>query len=283
MSILDSLFSKPQGAPDQSQTDYTAAANQGAAYNAGQISNFESYSPGFTSFIKNLYGSTVNPQATSAQNTQFNVGNQLATQGYTSAQGDFFNFARQQGLESAAATGAPVSSAFGQNLGTSLGAQTVLQNQLQGTNLLNSYSQNQQNLALGFMAPSQQILSSSLVSPTAFMQGAAANNTIANQNAEINFANGQQHSWFDNVLTGAAESAISTPFSLGNNANSAIANSPQTGIGLVGSICGGSQPASNTSSPYNLGTATGGNYLSSAQQTSASPEWNSSPDSSWAF
>ena len=156
-SILGSVFGTPAKAPDLTQTDYTAAANQGAAYNQSQIGNYESYAPGFTNFIKNLYGQTVNPQATAAQNTQYNLGNQLATQGYSNAQSNFLNYSRTLGLENAAATGAPVSGTFAQGLGTNIGMQQILQNQLQGQGILGNYAQNQQNLAQGFMAPSQSL------------------------------------------------------------------------------------------------------------------------------
>jgi len=87
------------------------------------------------------------------------------------------------------------------------------------------------------------------------MQGAVANNNIANQNSYIDFANNQQKSWFDNVLTGSLQSAISTPFSFFNNANSVVANSPQTAVGMFSGMMGGGNPASNTSSPFNVGAS----------------------------
>jgi hypothetical protein len=220
MGLFDSLFSTPKGAPTLSQTDYTAAANQGAAYNSGLLNQYEQYAPGITDFVKNLYGQTVNPQAIQAQQTQFDIGNQLATQGHTNAQSNFEQYARTMGLQNAAASGAPVGGSFAQSYGTSLGLQQILGNQLQGTSLLNNYAQNQQGLAQGFMQPAQSTLSASQVSPTAFMQGAAANNQIANQNSEINFANSQQHSWFDNLLTSTAQSVVGAPFKfVGNYAN----------------------------------------------------------------
>lgn len=227
MSILGSIFGTSK-APTLSTTDYTAAANQGASYNSGLINQYESYAPGFTDFIKNLYNNTVNPQATSAQNTQYNIGNQLATNGYTDAQSNYLSFARQQGLEAAAATGAPTSSAFTQSLGNNLGMQQILNNQLQGTNLLNNYSQNQQQLAQSFMQPSLNVMNRSFVNPTAFMQGAAANNSISNQNRYINFANSNQNSFFDNVVSGTLGSLISTPFSFSNNISGMSSNIPQT-------------------------------------------------------
>jgi len=253
MGLFDSLFGTPKGAPDLSQTDYTAAANQGSAYNQGQIGQYEQYAPGFTDFIKNLYGQTVNPQATAAQNTQYNIGNQLATNGYTQAQGNFEQYARTMGLQNAAASGAPVGGSFAQSYGTSLGLQQILGNQLQGTSLLNNYASNQQNLAQGFMQPSQNVMGSSLVNPQAFMNGAQANNQIANQNSEINFANSQNSSWFNKLLTNTAQSVVGAPFNfvsnyangfagLGSVAGAATSSSLTGGTSGLASMFSGTQP-----------------------------------------
>ena len=233
-SGVTSLFGGGASAPDLSQTNYSAAAQQGATYNQSQIPQYEQYAPGLNSFMKSQYNSLVNPQATQAQNTEFNLGNQLATQGYTNAQSNFLNYSRTLGLENAASTGAPISGSFAQGLGTNLGMQQILGNQLQGQNLLNNYSTNQQGLAQSFEQPAQGILNSTLVSPGLFMQGAAANNAIANQNSYINFANSQNNGFLGNLLTGAVSSAISTPFSSFENINSASSNP----VGDISQICG---------------------------------------------
>jgi hypothetical protein len=236
--ITDSLFGT-KSAPTLSQTDYSQAAQQGATYNQSQIPEFENYGTGLTQYMSNLFNKTVNPQALSAQNTQYNLGNQLATTGQTSAMGNFEQYARQMGLQNAAATGAPLSGSFAQGLGTNLSEQQILQNQLQGSNMLGAYAQNQQGLAQSFAQPALGVLNASLVNPQVFMQGAAANNAIANQNSYINYANSRQQSFLGNLLTGAAESAISTPFSSFENMNSFGANAPQEAMQMCGGGGGG--------------------------------------------
>lgn len=199
--ILGDLFGSRAKIPDPVTVDATAEANKAADYNTSQIGNYENYAPGFTDFIKNLYSQTVNPQATQAQNTQYNLGNQLATQGYSDVQSNFLNYARQQGLEQAASTGAPLSGSFAQGLGTNISMQQLLGNQLQGTSLLNNYAQNQQSLAQSFINPSLSVFNNDLSNPGQFLS--VAQNNAATQN-QFNMASAQaasQASPFGNFLT----------------------------------------------------------------------------------
>lgn len=206
--ILGDLFGSRPNIPNPVTVNPTQVSNQAAGYNTSQIGNYENYAPGFTNFVSNLYSNTVNPQATAAQNTQYNIGNQLATQGYTSAQGDFLNYARQQGLESAASTGAPLSGSFAQGLGTNISMQQILGNQLQGTSLLNNYAQNQQGLAQSFMQPSMGLFQQNLSSPGQFLSTAQGNANTQNQfNLASANANAQADP-FGNFLTSSFNTVL---------------------------------------------------------------------------
>ena len=109
-----------------------------------------------------------------------------------------------------------------------------------GANLLGNYGQSQSSRFQSFLQPANATLNASLVSPTAFMQGAQQNNDIANQNSYINFANSNSKSWFDTLLSDTAKSVVGMPFSLTQNASNVAASSPQIAAGLFTSYFGGS-------------------------------------------
>lgn len=239
MGLFDSLFSKTDATPKLDTVNYTAAANQGLDYNQGALQRFQSTAPANVDFMSKLFNQ-YSGNAKQADSTVYNLGNQLATKGQTDLMGDFFQYSRRQGLENAAATGAPISGSFGQSLGSSLGVQNILQNQLTGANLLGNYSQQQGQRFQSFLQPSLGALNASFVNPQAFMSGAQQNTDISNQNKYIDFANSQRSSWFDTLLSDTAKSAVGMPFSFTQNASNVAASSPQIAAGMFTSYFGGS-------------------------------------------
>lgn len=251
MDIIGNLFSKPDAVPLMGTLDLNKTLGNAAAYNVGTIDQFKEYAPDLTGFMSSLYNQTVNPQALDAQNKAYSIGNQLVDKGSTDLQGDFFSYARRMGLETASATGMPISGSFTQSYGANLGAQQLYQNQLKGLDILGVQQRNDQGLAQGFMQPAMGLFQTNLVTPGQAIGVGQYNNEIGNQNKMINFANSQRQSWFDSLLTDTLKSVVSTPFSFIQNANSVVANAPQT-------MCGGGGGGGQQSMPMNTYSGGGG-------------------------
>lgn len=180
MGLLDSLFGSKVNIPSAVTVDPTKAAQGAASFNQSQAGQFQQYAPQLTDFIHNLFSQQY-PQVGQALQTNSNLGQQLATTGTTKAMTDAMAYYRQLGLQTAASTGAPISSAFAQNLGGSLGAQQILQNQLQGSNILNGVTSQGGQLGMQQLQPAFGVLNSSLTTPGQFMQTESANAQAQNQ------------------------------------------------------------------------------------------------------
>lgn len=248
-SLLDSLFGRPDASPTLDTVQFDKAAQQGADYNKAQFDAFKDYSPSMTKFMQNLFNQSYGSQGLAADNTQFSIGSQLANQGQTDLMGNFFDYARRQGLETAASTGAPISGSFTQSLGANLGSQQLLKNQRTGVGLLNQYGQTQASRFGAFLQPSLNLMQNNMVNPQAFMQGAQFNNGITNQNKMIDFANSQRTSWFHTMLSDTAKSVVGAPFKFVGNSFDLAANSPQIVGGMAMNMCGGGGGAPSQGMP----------------------------------
>ena len=180
MGLLDSIFGSKVQIPSAVTVDPTQAAGQAQGINANAASAYGSYAPQLTHLIQGLFNNAY-PQVGQALNTNANLGQQLATTGTTSVQTNAMNYYRQLGLQTAAATGAPVSSAFAQNLGGSLGAQQLLQNQEAGSGILSGVAQQGSSLGMSMLAPSEGILNSSLTTPGQIMSTELSSAQMQNQ------------------------------------------------------------------------------------------------------
>lgn len=239
MSIFDDLFSKPDAAPRMGTVDVAKELGVGAQFNIDQLEKFKEYAPDFSTFMKGQFESLQDPRAAAAEQTQFDVGGQLANRGQTDLMGDFFDYSRRQGLETAAATGAPISGSFTQSLGSNLGAQQLLQNQLKGLGILGNQTGIQNQRTMSFMQPAFNILGANMVNPATTLQAGFQNNEIMNQNRMIDFANSQRQSWFDTLLSDTAKSVVGSPFKFVGNSFDLAANSPQIVGGMAMNMCGG--------------------------------------------
>lgn len=179
--ILSSFFGSKTQVPKAVTVNAADEANKAANYNISQANQFGSYAGNLTKYMKDLFNQTVNPQANQAENTYYNNANQLATTGTTSAVQNYQQYARRLGLEQASSTGAPISSQYGQSLGGSFSIEKILQNQLQGSSMLNQYGQQQNQLAQSFMQPALQTYSANLSSPGQFISTALSNAQMQNQ------------------------------------------------------------------------------------------------------
>lgn len=236
---LDSLFGKADASPTMDKLDLAGALKEGADYNISTIEDFKDYGPELAQFMQGLYKDTVDPRALQAQDTAYNIGNQLATTGQTDLMGDFFNYARRTGLETAARTGAPIYSGFAQGVGANLGSQQILANQMGGLGILNQQAGVDRGLAQQFQQPGLGLFQNNLVSPGQSIQVGQYNNEIQNQNKLINFANSQRESWFDSLLTQTAKSVVGMPFNFVGNAANVVASSPQLAASFFMSAYGG--------------------------------------------
>jgi hypothetical protein len=273
MGIFDSLFSSPDAAPLLDTINIDQTLKKGTDFNIDQFKQFEEYAPGQTQFIQNLFNQSYGAQGKAADQAQFDIGTQLVNKGQTNLMGDFFDYARRQGLETAAATGAPISGSFAQGLGSSLGAKSLMQNQITGINLLNNYGQTQGARAQGFMRPSLNLLQQNYVSPTARFGLEQYNNQIANQNKYIDFANNQATSWFDTLLSDTLKGAVGMPFQLFQNATNVVANAPQMMAGMMAAkYMGGAAGAPVTSTANS-------NFNTNPAKTSGS--WGLNSNMSW--
>lgn len=238
-SILDSLFAKPDAAPTMDTIDAAKEFAKASDFNQERFKDFQKYAPEQSAFMKDLFGQLYDSRAKQAEQTAFDIGNQLATGGQTDLMGDFFKYNRRLGLESAASTGAPTTSQFASGYAGSMGARSLLQNQLQGLGILGQQAQIQQGRAFQFMQPSLGQLQTSMVTPQQFYQAATYNNQIENINKQIDFQNSQRQSWFDTLLSDTLKSAVGMPFNLIQNANNVAASAPQIFAGMATSYIGG--------------------------------------------
>lgn len=177
---LATLFGSNVQIPSAVTVNPAQAAQTAQGINTSAASAYGSYAPGLTSLIQGLFNNAY-PQVGQALNTNSNLGQQLATTGTTSAQTNAMNYYRSLGLQTAAATGAPVSSAFSQNLGGSLGAQQILQNQEQGSGILSNVASQGASLGMAQLAPSLGILNSNLTTPGQVMSTETSNAQMTNQ------------------------------------------------------------------------------------------------------
>jgi hypothetical protein len=178
--ILSSLFGSKVQIPNAVTVDPNAAAGTAQNINQNAANSYGNYAPGLTSLIQGLFNNAY-PQVGAALNTNSNLGEQLATTGTTSVQQNAMNYYRSLGLQTAAATGAPVSSAFSQNLGGSLGAQQLLQNQEQGSNILSGVESQGASLGMAQLQPSFGVLQSNLTTPGQVMSTDLSNAQMTNQ------------------------------------------------------------------------------------------------------
>lgn len=202
-SPLDFFFGSKVQLPNAQTVDPTKAATQAGTANAAATQAFQGYSPQLTSFIQNLFNQS-QPGVQQALNTNFNLGTQLATTGTTGAATQAMNYYRQLGLQTAASSGAPVSSAFAQNLGGSLGMQQIIQNQQAGSGILSGTANQGANLGMQFLQPSLGVLQSSLTTPGQVMQTDLANAATQNQmgmaQAQYNSQANPAGAWMVNEL-----------------------------------------------------------------------------------
>jgi hypothetical protein len=246
MGFLDSLFGSKVKVPEAVTVNPTEASQEAANYNISQIDSFKGYSKDLSSFMKSLFDDLV-PNVGKAQETNYNLGNQLATTGQTTAMGDFSKYARRLGLETAAATGSPVNSMFSQNLGGSIAMQNILSNQMQGVNLLNNYSTFQTGLANNFMQPSLSILNANLSSPGQFISARQSNANATNQ-MNLTAANAAaQPSPFGSFLTNMVSS-------VGGTAAGIATGNWMGGMSDMGNIQRAINPSTNL--PFGGGMAT---------------------------
>lgn len=219
------------------------SAKTAQSLNNSAFNDFSKNAKSSSEFMQQLFNQ-LSPNTQNALNTNYQIGSELATTGSTKAAKNALDYYRRLGLETAAGTGAPVSSQFSQNLGGSLAVNQILQNQIQGTNILSQNASQQNSMMQTYIAPAMETMRANFLNPNQYasmsLQGATYNNQIENQNRMIDFANSQGMSWFDNILANTMGSAISTPFSLIQNQNSLTANSPQLAYGLAQSFLGGS-------------------------------------------
>jgi len=236
--IFDSLFSRPDAAPTMKTVDVAKEFAKADTFNQERFDSFKGYAPEQSAFMKDLFGQLFDDRAKAAEQTAFDIGNQLAGKGQTDLMGDMFKQNRRMGLEAAAATGAPTTSQFSSGYAGSFGARSLLQNQLQGLNILGGQSAIQANRANQFMQPSLGMLQGSMATPGQFYQGATYNNQIENINRQISHVNDQRQSWFDTLLTDTLKSGISMPFNMIQSSNSVLSNAPQMVAGAAMNMCG---------------------------------------------
>lgn len=179
-SILDNIFGSKVNVPNAVTVDASAEANKAASYNKEQLAGFKDYAGDVASFMQNLY-KNISPNIQGALDTNYSVGTQLATTGTTKATKSALDYYRRIGLETAAATGAPVSSQYAQNYGGSLAATQILNNQIQGTNILAQNANQNTNLTNTYVAPALTTFQASLANPNAFISAAQGNATAQNQ------------------------------------------------------------------------------------------------------
>lgn len=258
-SILSNLFDKPDAAPDMPTLDINSILQQGQAFNQSNLANYQQNAPQSAQFMQNLY-SQLSPQVQQAQNTNFGLGTQLATQGYSNAQSNALNYFRQQGMQTAAQTGAPVTSQFAENLGNNIGVNQVLQNQLRGSQLLGQTNQFQNQLTNQFEAPANSALQANMINPTSLFAPSEYNNQIQGENADINFANSQSQSWFNSLATKTLGSVVAMPFNFVQNGASVVGDAPS----LFASMFAGSGAEQGMASGYN------GAYNTPTQQAGGS-------------
>lgn len=198
-SILDSLFGKKVSAPDAVTVDATAEAKKASAYNQEQLTNFQGYSADTVKFMQNLINTT-NPNISGALNTNYNLGTELATTGTTKAARGALDYYRRIGLETAAATGAPVSSQFSQNYGGSFGASQILANQTAGSNILATNTNQNMQLLNTELSPALSTLNASYASPSSFISAAQTNAGAVNQSNLIKAQADSSASPFGNFI-----------------------------------------------------------------------------------
>jgi hypothetical protein len=203
MGFLSSVFGGGS-IPDPVTVDAAKEAEKARDYNLGTLKDFYEYSPELTEFMQGLFNDT-NPNAQKALDTNYGVGTELASKGYTSAMGDFMKFLQSESLAAGAASGMPVGSAFAANLGAGIGAQQLLSNQLQGTNLLGQTSNQQTALNQYLMSPALTMYSANLSNPGQFMSVAQGN---ANTQNQFNLAQSENDSWFGKLLMGIGGTAL---------------------------------------------------------------------------
>lgn len=187
-SPLDFFFGSKVQIPNAVTVDPNQAATTAQGINAAgtnsATSAFGSYAPQLTSLIQNLFNNAY-PQVGQALNTNSSLGTQLATTGSTSAANNAMAYYRQLGLQTAGATGAPISSAFAQNLGGSLGAQQIIQNQQAGSGILSGVAQQGGQLGMQMLQPALNTfgsnLQSNLTTPGQVMSTQANNASMQNQ------------------------------------------------------------------------------------------------------
>lgn len=177
---LSYFFGSKVNIPEAKTVDPTQAATSAANFNQTQANQFGKWAPGLTNMVQGLFNDAY-PQVNAALNTNANLGQQLATTGTTSAMTNAMNYYRQLGLQTAAATGAPISSAFAQNLGGSLGAQQILSNQLQGSQILSGVTSQGGQLGMQQLQPALGVLNSNLSTPSQFMNTELQNAQMQNQ------------------------------------------------------------------------------------------------------
>lgn len=200
---LSALFGSKVQLPAPTTVNATAAAGQAGQINQQAAGAFGSYAPGLTSLIQGLFNNAY-PQVGQALNTNSSLGQSLATTGTDPAMTNAMNYYRQLGLQTAAATGAPVSSGFAQNLGGSLGVQQILQNQMQGAGLLQNVASQGSQLGMQMLQPSFGILNSSLTTPGQVMQNNQQNASTVNEmgvaQAQYNAQPNPAAAWMVNEL-----------------------------------------------------------------------------------
>lgn len=203
MSFLDNLFGSKVQIQQAPTVDPGASAQSAQNINQNAVSAFGNYAPQLAGYVQNLFNQQ-NPNVQAGLNTNYNLGTQLANTGTTSAMTGAMNYYRQLGLQTAAATGAPVTSAFAQNLGGSLGANQILQNQLQGSSILGQNTQQQSQLGMQFLQPSYGVLSSSLTTPSQVagigLQNASLTNSQNNLASQANAQANPAAAWMVNEV-----------------------------------------------------------------------------------
>lgn len=238
--LLDSIFGSKVNIPTAITVDPTAAATTAQGINTTATNNYNQYGPQLTSLIQGLFNNAY-PQVNQALNTNSNLGQQLATTGTTSAQTNAMNYYRTLGLQTAAATGAPVSSAFSQNLGGSLGAQQILQNQQAGSGILSGVTSQESQLGMQMLQPSFGVLQSNLTSPGQVMSTETSNAQMMNEQNVLKAQYASQPNpaaaWMMNEITGILNSIV------GGYTGSHFSN-PVGGSGGSGAVNGGAAPAS---------------------------------------
>lgn len=234
-NLLSSIFGSNVQIPQAVTVDPAAAAATAQGINTQATSQFGSYAPQLTQLIQSLFNNAY-PQVGAALNTNSSLGQSLATTGTTPVETNAMNYYRSLGLQTAAATGAPVSSSFSQNLGGSLGAQQLLSNQEQGGNILSQVTSQGSQLGMQMLSPSFGVLGSNLTTPGQVMNTETQNAQMQNQQNVLSAQYAAQANpaaaWMMNEISGIFNSLV------GGVTGSAMTNTA-AGSGAVDSSGGG--------------------------------------------